>query len=84
MSTPLALWEAAMKTVVIAACVLVASFALAIGCHESQPPTTPTLPPPQQSAQATPAVPDAAPPIIDSPGPMGADPGQGFPGTNQP
>ena len=74
-----------MKTVVIAALALTASFALAIGCHESQAPTTPTLPPPEQSAQAAPAIPDAAPPLIDSPGPMGSPTtGTGFPGTNQP
>ncbi|HEY3803000.1 MAG TPA: hypothetical protein VGL61_10355 [Kofleriaceae bacterium] len=70
-----------MKTVVIAACALVGSFALAIGCHESQPGTTPMA---QPQPVATAVVPDAAPPLIDSPGPMGADPGQGEPGTNQP
>ena len=76
-----------MKHVVIAAFALAATFGLAIGCHQSQPDTTPTapLPPPPQEAQAMPATPDAAPPLIDAPGPMGSpNVGEGFPGTNQP
>ncbi|HEY1813968.1 MAG TPA: hypothetical protein VGG74_16570 [Kofleriaceae bacterium] len=66
-----------MKSVVIAAFALVASFALAIGCHESQPGTTPAQPQPVASV-----VPDAAPPLIDAQTPMGG--AQGWPGTNQP
>ncbi|HEX4453049.1 MAG TPA: hypothetical protein VH143_19390 [Kofleriaceae bacterium] len=72
-----------MKLVVTAALVLVTSFALAIGCHHDNEAST--TPPPSSMAPVG-ATTDAAIPVIDSRGPMGAGNGTtgSMPGTNQP
>jgi hypothetical protein len=71
-----------MKLVVTAALVLVTSFALAIGCHHDNDAST--MPPPSSMGPVS-ATADAAIPVIDANGPMGAgNTTSSMPGTNQP
>jgi hypothetical protein len=73
-----------MRVVVIAAMVLVTSFALAIGCHHENdfPASTGrTHPQPQPTVGVTPD--GDVVPIPDAAGPAGGGNSPGFPGTNQ-